>query len=242
MTSISVFHDGQITKWFNDVRMMILLILGFTLVQSSLYTHAHAKELSVPMTPQFQRSSHFQSSVYPRSDPRSQNQNLMLEEDPLPLYLSYRATLVIPQNATSDALAMGLGFGLADETGNFFGLRAIWVPNPPRDFLSSRFNQIKSAWGPVLEWHNLFSVNGRLSFYSNVAGGFIYGTPQESQTDESANMTELEKNRLLPIIELGFGLRLTSRRVGEYRVFIAPELGYIFTGQSPYASINIGVY
>ena len=172
---------------------------------------------------------------------------MCIRDRPLPLYLSSRATLVIPQNATSDALAMGVGFGLADETGNFFGLRAIWIPDPPRDFLSSRFKEIKSAWGPVLEWHNLFSINGRLSFFSNVAGGFIYGTPQnkpsyQTQKSEIQDESNLEKNRLLPIIELGFGLRLTSRRVGDYRVFIAPELGYIFTGQSPYASLSIGVY
>jgi hypothetical protein len=149
---------------------------------------------------------------------------------------------VIPQDATSDALAMGVGFGLVDQTGNFFGLRAIWIPNPPRDFLSNQFHQIKSAWGPVLEWQNLFSVNGRLSFFSNVAGGFMYGIQQDQSSTPSAKKQEPQKNPLLPILELGFGLRVTSKQIGDFRVFIAPELGYIFTGQSPYASVSIGVY
>ena len=234
----SFVHTIQIIKGCSVLRIIIPLLLGLNLIQISLYTHVYAEKSPLQITSNF--NPQLSSSLH--DSPMSQ-----IHEEPLPLYLSSRATLVIPQNASSDALAMGVGFGLADETGNFFGLRAIWIPDPPRDFLSSRSKEIKSAWGPVLEWHNLFSINGRLSFFSNVAGGFIYGTPQtnpsdQTQKSETREESTLEKNLLLPIIELGFGLRLTSRRVGDYRVFIAPELGYIFTGQSPYASLSIGVY
>ena len=215
------------------IAIKLCLLIGLCMINFSSLTSPRAQSVPQPMP----------SSPTP---PPSQNQKQ--DEASLPIYVSTRFTLVIPKEATTDALAMGLGFGLADSNGNFFGLRAVWIPDPPQDFLSDQSNRIQSAWGPLLEWHNLFSVNGRLSFFSNVAGGFVYGVPQEDQAnqmDKSSLMssnTPREKNLILPIIELGFGLRLSSKKVGDYRLFFAPELGYVFTGKSPYASVSIGVY
>ena len=190
--------------------------------------------------------------------------NPSLEEEELPLYIQTRFSVVVPQEATNDAFAMGCGFGIAESGGDLYGLRIIWVPQTPQNFLSSPNSPIRSAWGPVLEWNALFSMNKRLSFFSNLAGGFVYGIPQTQassksmDSDGSSSMDGMtstsmdgsfmehdqskEKNRILPILELGLGLRISGKKTGKYRFFIAPEIGYLFTGDAPYASISLGVY
>jgi hypothetical protein len=162
-------------------------------------------------------------------------------DESLPIYVSTRLTKVIPEDASSDALALGLGVGLADQSGSFFGLRLIWIPQVPK-IISSKSNDIQSAWGPVLEWQNLFSSQGRLSFFSNVAAGFIYDTPSHDDDQQGKFNKTTSKNEVLPVLELGFGLKVVSKPLGAYRFFIAPELGYIFTGRAPYACVSIGVY
>lgn len=130
-----------------------------------------------------------------------------------------------------------MALGLADQSGSFFGLRLIWIPQTPK-IISSPSHDIHSAWGPVLEWQSIFSSQGRLSFFSTVAAGFIYGTPSDHNTINKNK----SKNEFLPILELGFGLKVVSKPLGSYRFFIAPELGYIFTGRAPYICVSIGVY
>jgi hypothetical protein len=184
-----------------------------------------------------------QGNPHPARSPKTH------QSEELPLYVNTRFTVVIPEKATTDAVALGLGFGLADQAGHFLGLRLIWIPEPPQDFLDSS-NSLQSAWGPVIEWNTLFSENGRLSFFSNIAGGFVYGLRKEKAStllieQQNPNQDQdlnKEHNLILPVLELGFGLRISSKKVGESRFFIAPELGYIFTGRSPYASVSIGIY
>ena len=177
--------------------------------------------------------------MQPKSGHSSAGSASQIDES-LPMYLSSRVAMVVPVKSTQDTLAIGAGAGLVADDGSLFGLRLIWIPKPPPSSLSDSAPQINSAWGPVVEWQNLAIAKGRLSFYTNVAAGFVYGSPESGSSTSPDEPPE--KNAVLPILEVGAGLRVVSRKIGHFRTFIAPELGYVLTGQAPYAAINVGIY
>ena len=162
-----------------------------------------------------------------------------ISDDALPMYVSSRAAVVVPANASEDSHALGAGFGLVSDDKSFFGLRVVWLPNPPSSSLSGDTPDVDTAWGPLLEWQNLFSPGKRLSFYSNLAAGFVYGTPSDPSTVDGE---AADQNVILPLLELGVGMRVTSRSMGEYRAFIAPEFGYVPGADAPYAAVSVGLY
>ena len=97
--------------------------------------------------------------------------NKIAEE--MPMYVSARLAMVVPASASEDTHAIGGGMGIVDKNGSLFGLRVIWLPDPPENHISTNKAKINSAWGPVMEWQHAFTPRGRLSFYSNVAAGFV---------------------------------------------------------------------
>ncbi len=174
-----------------------------------------------------------------QADSAKQGQTAPSVDESLPMYLTSRVAMVVPVKASEDTMALGGGAGLISDDGSLFGLRVIWIPDPPPNALSNSTPKVTSAWGPVVEWQNLVVAKGRLNFFTNVAAGFVYGSPKKQpETPEP----EAEKNVVLPVLELGLGLRVISRKIGQFRAFIAPELGYVLTGQSPYAAVSIGFY
>ncbi len=162
-----------------------------------------------------------------------------INDDALPIYVSTRGAVVIPAKAYQDSHALGAGFGLVSDEKSFFGLRVVWLPDPPAEALSREMPNISNAWGPLVEWQNMFSPSMRLSFFSNLAAGFVYGTPNASNRDPEDTP---EQNVILPLLEIGVGMRITSRPLKGYRGFIAPEFGYVPSADAPYAALSVGLY
>ncbi len=128
-----------------------------------------------------------------------------MHDEQLPMYVSTRAAVVVPAKASEDSHAFGTGFGLVADDGSFFGLRVVWLPDPPSSSLSGDTPDVDTAWGPLLEWQNVFSPAKRLSFFSNLSAGFVYGTPADPSPDTEAE-GEAERNVILPLLELGVGM------------------------------------
>lgn len=174
------------------------------------------------------------------------NDFVIVDED-LPIYSFGRVSMAVPTTADDHVGTLGAGFGMQflpqdrDGTSNNIGLRFIWVPDGPRNPLDSDAVDIGSSWGTVVDWQHIFSPARRMSFYTNVGFGFMYGEPTDAEraAREGQNLT----NVVVPILEGGLGLRVLSRALGKSgsRAFFAPELGFVPGINAPYAALNFGL-
>ena len=180
-----------------------------------------------------------------------------IDENDLPLYIITKTSLAVPADADHDVLSAGAGFGVVfnskpdagddewmSEWGHHLGMRFIWVPEPPENPLASRHPDIDQAWGPVVDWQAFSSPRSRVSFFTNVSVGYVYGVPNDAgKKDIMARYQEKARNVILPIVEGGFGIRLLSRRLsgGNTRAFVAPEIGMVPGAEAPYAALSVGL-
>ena len=176
-----------------------------------------------------------------------------IDDEDFPIYVMSRAALAVPNNANHDVLSVGAGFGVVmnpkykkgknvNKWGHNVGLRFIWVPKPPENPLQDFQAKVDWAWGPVLDWMAIASPRKRISFFTNISLGFIYGTPNDKNDDFVEVNGEEPTNMILPIIEGGVGIRLLSRKIAgsKTRAFIAPEVGVVPGAAAPYAAISVG--
>ena len=178
----------------------------------------------------------------------------LIDDDDFPIYLISRGSVAVPTGADHDVLSVGAGFGVvmnpkfnggknAKKWGHNIGLRFIWVPEPPENPLKDYQAAVDWAWGPVVDWMAIASPRKRISFFTNISVGFIYGEPSKTKNQNfEANFGEAPKNVVLPIIEGGVGIRLLSRRIAgsKTRAFIAPEIGVVPGASAPYAAVSVG--
>ena len=72
--------------------------------------------------------------------------------------------------------------------------------------------------------------NRGFSFFTQVSLGYVYGTPE----------SETEKNVVLPILEGGFGARISRKTRSGGLLYLSPELGFVPGAMAPYSSISVG--
>ena len=87
------------------------------------------------------------------------------------------------------------------------------------------------------------SPRQRISFYTNVSVGFIYGTPSKTKNvGFEKTYGQKPQNLVLPIIEGGMGLRVLSKRLNRnnMRAFLSTEVGLVPGAMAPYAAISFG--
>lgn len=177
------------------------------------------------------------------------------DEQSLPIYILSRASLAVPVDANHDILAVGAGFGIVKnpdfsnpktrhDWAHQLGMRFIWVPEPPRNPLSDFQASVDWAWGPVVDWMAIASPRKRVSFYTNVSVGFIYGTPSKTKNvgfEETYGVKPT--NLVLPIIEGGVGLRLLTKKLNSnnMRAFLSTEVGVVPGAMAPYAALSVGL-
>jgi hypothetical protein len=152
----------------------------------------------------------------------------MEQLDEWPIYVSARGSLAVPSGGLGQSPAGGLGVGVELDNGHTFGMRAIFMSNPPPNPISNS-RDIKNAWGPVLDYQFHIDNTRRLNFYPTLALGFVYSAE------------EGEENVILPIFEAGFGARLTKKTSNGDRLFIQPELGVVPGALAPYTSVTVGM-
>jgi hypothetical protein len=173
--------------------------------------------------------------------------DFVIAEDDLPIYSFGRVSMAVPTTADDHVGTVGAGFGMqfnppdGQSAGNNVGLRVIWVPDGPRNPLDSDAIDVGSAWGAVIDWQHVFSPARRMSFYTNVGFGFMYGDPTD--VERAAHPDQNLTNVVVPILEGGLGLRVLSRKLSSDgpRVFFAPELGFVPGLNAPYAALNFGL-
>ena len=170
----------------------------------------------------------------------------IVDED-LPIYSFGRVSMAVPTTADDHVGTIGAGFGMQflpheqNGTSNNVGLRLIWVPDGPRNPLDSDAIDIGSSWGTVIDWQHIFSPARRMSFYTNIGFGFMYGEPTDAE--RRAYPEQKLTNVVVPILEGGLGLRVVSRALGTGggRVFFAPEVGFVPGINAPYAGLKFGI-
>jgi hypothetical protein len=177
------------------------------------------------------------------------------DEQSLPIYILGRASLAVPVDADHDILAIGAGFGIVknpdfsnpktrNDWSHQLGMRFIWVPKPPKNPLSDFQANVDWAWGPVVDWMAIASPRKRVSFYTNVSVGFIYGTPSQTKNKGfEENYGVKPKNLVLPIIEGGVGLRILTKKLNSnhMRAFLSTEVGLVPGAMAPYAALSVGL-
>jgi len=170
-----------------------------------------------------------------------------IADEDLPIYTFGRVSMAVPTTADDHVGTIGAGFGMqfnpldGQSSGNNVGMRVIWVPDGPRNPLDSDAVDIGSSWGTVIDWQHVFSPGRRMSFYTNVGFGFMYGEPTD--VERMARPDQKLTNVVVPILEGGLGLRVLTRKLGAGgpRAFIAPELGFVPGINAPYAALNFGL-
>jgi len=146
-------------------------------------------------------------------------------------YVGVRTGLAIPTNANGDVLAVGPTLGVVLNEQNTVGLRVIWMDNPPDNPLATYTPPVPWAWGPVVDWQYHMLPDHSINFYFNGSAGFVYGIPSDVEED----------NVILPILEGGFGARISKIVPSGRRIFMSPELGMVPGAIAPYVAMTFGV-
>jgi hypothetical protein len=188
------------------------------------------------------------------ASPSFAQDELQIVDESLPLYGFLKMSNAVPTDSTQDVVAMSVGIGIthlpkeATGIGSNIALRLIWIPDAPANPLDKNALEIGSAWGPIFDWQVMMSPRRRVSVFTNVSFGFIYGKPEGEPTVETiggsrVSDAERNKNQVLPILEGGLGLRVLSSKLGssQLRLFVAPELGFVPGINAPYGAISIGL-
>ena len=150
-----------------------------------------------------------------------------------------------------EVVTLGAGFGVVFENDrrggpeHHLGMRVIWVPNPPENPLGDeQSHDVDNAWGPVIDWKMLLSPQRRVSLFTSASLGFVYGVPEVDALTPSEMGADTElSNVVLPILEGGVGVQLSTRELGRsgMRLYVAPELGFVPGILAPYAALSIGI-
>lgn len=148
-----------------------------------------------------------------------------------PLYIGGRGSIAVPANGNGDVLAAGFGMGILYKDSQQFGLRFIYMHEPPSNPLASDTPAVPWAWGPVLDWQWTFRPEARASMFLASSLGYVYGTPKDGRSD----------NVILPIFEGGIGLRLSKKLEDGKRIYVAPQLGFVPGAVAPFSAIDIGM-
>jgi len=148
-----------------------------------------------------------------------------------PMYISGRSAVAVPANANKDVVSHGGGVGVFLNDKNSMGLRVIYMADPPDNPLATSTPEIPNAWGPVVDWQYYFQPDRNFSFFTQSSIGYVYGVPSN----------ENEKNVILPILEFGFGARLSRKTSNGGRIYLSPELGFVPGAMAPYSAVSLGV-
>jgi hypothetical protein len=148
-----------------------------------------------------------------------------------PMYITSRSAVAVPANASDDVVSHGGGVGVYLDEKNSMGLRVIYMADPPSNPLATHTPDVPSAWGPVIDWQYYFQPQRNFSFFTQSSLGYVYGVPT----------SENEKNVILPILEFGFGARLSRTTSNGSRIYLSPELGFVPGAVAPYSAVSLGV-
>lgn len=150
------------------------------------------------------------------------------QPDEWPIYVSTRASVAVPAGGLGQVPTAGLGIGVELDNGHTFGMRAIFISNPPPNPISNN-RDVNQAWGPVLDYQFHIDNTRSMSFYPSLSLGFVYSA------------AEGQENVILPIFEAGFGARLVRETSSGDRLFIQPELGVVPGALAPYSALTVGM-
>ena len=148
-----------------------------------------------------------------------------------PIYIQARGGLAVPAGSNGDVPTAGVGIGIVSSDQNSFGMRFIYMADPPENPLGQKAPNLPYAWGPVVDWTYLATPNQRASLFTTVSVGYVYGVPEEKN----------HNNIILPIIEGGMGIRF-SRKAEDGKVFYtAPEIGFVPGAIAPMCALSVGI-
>ncbi len=150
------------------------------------------------------------------------------EPEEWPIYVSTRGSVAVPAGGLGQVPTGGIGLGVELDNGHTFGMRAIYINNPPPNPISNN-RDITQAWGPVLDYQFHIDNTRNMNFYPTLSLGFVYSAE------------EGKENVILPIFEAGFGARITRETASGDRLFISPELGVVPGALAPYTSLTVGM-
>ena len=149
-----------------------------------------------------------------------------------PIYFGTRIAAAVPANANGDVQTYGIAMGAQVNEYNSLGLRVIYMDDPPDNPLATSTPEIPYAWGPVVDWQHHFQPQSSMSFYTNVSLGYVYGVP--------AGVEDAD-NVILPILEGGFGIRLSRLNRDGSMTYLSPEIGFVPGAVAPYAALSVGI-
>jgi hypothetical protein len=153
------------------------------------------------------------------------------DDNSSPLYIGGRGSIAVPANGNGDVMAAGAGMGILFSDSQQFGLRFIYMHQPPSNPLATDTPAVPWAWGPVLDWQWTVRPESRASIFLASSLGYVYGTPKDGVSD----------NVILPILEGGVGLRLSKKLQDGTRLYIAPQLGFVPGAVAPFSALDIGM-
>jgi hypothetical protein len=148
-----------------------------------------------------------------------------------PIYVAVRGAVAVPANAQGDVKTGGVAIGAKLSEYNSLGLRVIYMDDPPDNPLTTTTPELGEAMGPVIDWQHHFQPESSISFYTNVSLGYVYGVPDKGD----------DNNVILPILEGGFGIRLSRMTKDGSLVYMSPELGFVPGAVAPYSALSIGL-
>ncbi|MED5371309.1 MAG: hypothetical protein VX899_09860 [Myxococcota bacterium] len=148
---------------------------------------------------------------------------------PRPTYMATRASVAVPSGGLGQVPTAGVAMGVELENGHTFGLRAIYMVNPPANPISGNQRDVEQAWGPVLDYQFHLNPGRNVNFYPCLSLGFVYAAEDGKE------------NIVLPILEAGFGARAVRELDSGDRLFISPEMGVVPGAKAPYTSITVGM-
>ena len=151
--------------------------------------------------------------------------------DANPIYFQARGAIAVPARTNGDVPSAGVSVGIQSTDEHAFGMRFIYMADPPDNPLGRKVPNLNYALGPVVDWTYLVDPNQRASLFTTVSAGYVYSVPKN----------EKYNNVILPILEGGLGLRF-SRKTEDGRIlYAAPEIGFVPGAVAPLCAINIGM-
>ena len=163
------------------------------------------------------------------------------------MYFLGRFSLVVPENSTQMVTTSSVGFGIyTEDRRHAYGIRFSWMPNPPENPLAEdadRYIRMDHAFGPLFDWRFFINPDSRMTFYTAVSAGFVFGSPNKQSQDFAEQNAYLDEptNQVLPVVEFGLGVVFSKKFGRKNELFLNPEFGIVPGITAPYMSISAGI-
>ena len=148
----------------------------------------------------------------------------------VPIYVQAWGSLAVPAQTNGDVTSGGLSIGILTSDKQAFGMRFIYMDDPPANPLGQNI-ALPFAWGPVVDWTYMASPEQRASIFTTLSAGYVYGVPEDTTAS----------NVILPILEGGVGLRFSRRTDDGKILYVAPEIGFVPGAVAPMSALNLGI-